>query len=255
MAKSTYLKRNIATYTATYSANLYDDMALLDATSASFTVNLPSAASANGISLKFKRTDSTSANTVTLDGSGVETINGSTTFVLIAQDQYVEIKSDGTNWQIVSQIKINASITVAAPSLFSTTSTSYVAVTGAQFATKTKAGGAQDPGTANDLALKLAFLPKGTYLVMCNIPYANTTGGSSVNGRMFDGTNQIGQSGQGNATNAANSGWGGVITYSTDQSNITFTAQGKVAGAATFQTGGFNGSSLSDASIVVTRLN
>jgi hypothetical protein len=246
---------SIVTKNATYTANTYDNSTLVDATSASFTVNLMSAASMPGRTLTFKRIDTVSANTVTIDAFGAETINGSATFVLIGQDQELQIQSDGTNWIIVSPVKLNAAIYVSAPALFSTTSTSYVNVTGAQFATKTLSGGAQNPTTTNDLALKVAFLPKGTYLVMCYVPFANTTGGSSVNGRIFDGTNQIGQTGQGNATNAANSSFGGIITYSTDQSNITFTAQGKVAGAATFQTGTFNGASPSDVSLVVTRLN
>lgn len=255
MAKSTYLKRNIATYTATYSANLYDDMALLDATSASFTVNLPSAASANGISLKFKRFDSVVANTATLDAFGSETINGSSTFVLIAQDQYVEIKSDGTNWQLVSQVKINASATVLAPATFNTSSTTYASVTGAQYATKTLAGGAQNPATANDMALKMAFLPKGTYSVVCYCSFGQTGSGFSANARIFDGTNQIGQASEGNSQGSA-APFGGIITYSTDQTNITFTAQLKCANAGISATiGGFNGSSTCDVSIVVTRLN
>lgn len=247
--------KSSVTRNATYTANAYDDLALVDATSASFTVNLPTAVGMNGNTLRFKRTDSTSANTVTLDANGAETINGSSTFVLIAQDQEIEIMSDGSNWNIVGQIKINASAYVAAPTAFTTTSASYTNVTGAQFSSKTLGGGAQAPATANDLALKIAFLPKGTYQVMCYIAYANAGSGSSVNIRMFDGTTQIGQSGTGNAQNGATYASGGLITYASDQSNITFTAQGKAQGGVTFQTSAFNGSSASDASIVITRLN
>ncbi len=68
-----------------------------NATSAAFTVNLPTIASSNGRSFTFVKTDS-SANAVTLDGSGSETINGATTYSLPSQWSRVTIQAGATQW-------------------------------------------------------------------------------------------------------------------------------------------------------------
>lgn len=241
---------------ANYTANAFDDLALVDATSASFTIILPTAVGMNGNTLRFKRTDSVSANTVTIDANGSETINGSATFVMIAQDQEIEIMSDGSNWQMVLPIRINAVAYVNAPAGFSTASLSYVNVNGAQYATKTLSGGAQAPATANDMAMKIAFLPKGTYSVVCYGSWGQNGAGFSINARVFDGTNQIGQGAEGNSPGSAASTFGGLVTYATDQTNITFTAQLHTANAGVSAVlGAFNGSGVPDVSIVVTRLS
>lgn len=246
----------IVSKSSTYTANYYDTLAQLDATSASFTVNLPTAASMNGTTLTFKRTDSVSANTITVDAFGSETINGSTTFVLIAQDQTLQITSDGTNWIISAPVRINAVAYVNAPAGFSTASLSYVNVNGAQYATKTLSGGAQNPGTANDMAMKVAFLPKGTYSVICYGSWGQNGAGFSINARIFDGTTQIGQGAEGNSPGSAASTFGGLVTYATDQTNITFTAQLHTANAGVSAVlGAFNGSGVPDVSIVLTKLS
>lgn len=74
----------------------------VDATSGNFTVDLIAAATAgNGFMLSVKKIDS-SSNTVTIDGNGSETIDGSTTFVLTAENNFVLLVCDGSNWQIIS---------------------------------------------------------------------------------------------------------------------------------------------------------
>jgi hypothetical protein len=71
-----------------------------DATAAPITVLLPPAASNPGQQLTVKKVDA-SANAVTIDGDGTETIDGSLTQGLAAQfDGYV-IKSNGTTWFII----------------------------------------------------------------------------------------------------------------------------------------------------------
>lgn len=87
---------------AAYTALETDSVILADATSAAFTVTLPTAVSVNGKILIIKKTDA-SANAVTVDGAGSETIDGSTTFTLAAQYDFVQIKSDGSNWVIIAQ--------------------------------------------------------------------------------------------------------------------------------------------------------
>ena len=72
---------------------------LVNATSASVTVNLPTAVG-NSAAYSIKKTDS-SANTVTIDASGAETIDGGATAVLIRQYESITIVSDNTNWHII----------------------------------------------------------------------------------------------------------------------------------------------------------
>lgn len=74
-----------------------------NATGGAITFNLPAAATAgSGFTVGFVKTDS-SSNAVTLDGNGAETIGGATTTTLTKQNQAVLIRSDGTNWQFVSE--------------------------------------------------------------------------------------------------------------------------------------------------------
>jgi len=66
----------------------------------SITLTLPTAASAKWRKYIIKKIDA-SANTVTIDADGAETIDGALTFVLTVQYQAIEIQSDGTQWWIV----------------------------------------------------------------------------------------------------------------------------------------------------------
>lgn len=85
--------------TDTGSANTFF---LCDATAGSIVASLPSAASAgNGFTVAFKKVDA-SINTLTLDGSGSETIDGATTLSITAQNNSVAIVCDGSNWKILS---------------------------------------------------------------------------------------------------------------------------------------------------------
>jgi hypothetical protein len=72
---------------------------LCDATSNAITVDLPTAA-ANTTTFHIKKTDS-SANAVTIDGNGAQTIDGGTTAVLSVQNESITLVSDGSNWFIL----------------------------------------------------------------------------------------------------------------------------------------------------------
>lgn len=74
---------------------------LVNANSSAITINLPTAVS-NAAIFTIKKTDS-STNTVTIDGSSSETIDGAATIVLKDQYNYVQIVSDGTNWVIINE--------------------------------------------------------------------------------------------------------------------------------------------------------
>ncbi|MDB4442331.1 hypothetical protein N9219_02810 [bacterium] len=75
-----------------------DHTNLCDCTSNAITVNLPAASA--GQRFEIKKIDAT-ANAVTIDGNGSETIDGALTKVITAQYESVTLVSDGTNWFIV----------------------------------------------------------------------------------------------------------------------------------------------------------
>ena len=70
-----------------------------DTSSNSITYNLPSASAAgNGKSITIKK--SSASNSITVDGDGSETIDGSTTFSWTEDGRTYTFISDGANWQI-----------------------------------------------------------------------------------------------------------------------------------------------------------
>jgi hypothetical protein len=80
-----------------YAAN-DGELVLYDATAGNSQVNLPT--NVNGITVNIKKTDA-SANTVTVDAPGAETIDGGTTAVLTTQYESITVVGDGTNWFII----------------------------------------------------------------------------------------------------------------------------------------------------------
>lgn len=103
LALSTYGRTLVvsSSQTATFTAAITTEFYLCDATSGAITANLPTAVGIAGHILWFLKSDS-SANAVTIDGSGTETIGGWTTFKLSTQRDLVGIISDGTNWRVLS---------------------------------------------------------------------------------------------------------------------------------------------------------
>jgi hypothetical protein len=93
------LKTAISAKTANYTVTLADNFLLGSDAAGSFTFTLPSASSASGMELTFKKTN-TSANTITIDANASETIDGNLTSSLTIQYQFITIQSDGTNWYI-----------------------------------------------------------------------------------------------------------------------------------------------------------
>jgi len=89
-----------AAKTTTYTVADGDDIIYADATSGSFTINLPAAASNSGKTVTIVKT--TSANTVTIDASGSENINGATTLALTTQYSGKTLHCDGTQWFVVA---------------------------------------------------------------------------------------------------------------------------------------------------------
>lgn len=93
---------NTTPKTSNYTATANDGILYGNATSGSFTFSLPTATSTiKGLELTFVKADS-SANTITIDPDGVQTINGAANYVLYNQYQIVTVYCDGSNWQIKS---------------------------------------------------------------------------------------------------------------------------------------------------------
>lgn len=94
------LKLPTTTVTGTYTATVSDHTILCDTSGGGFTVTLPAASSAAGLVLVIKKTSS-DANTLTIDGSGAETIDGSATQTTAVQYASFTIQSNGTAWSIL----------------------------------------------------------------------------------------------------------------------------------------------------------
>lgn len=82
---------------AAYTMNLNDSLILCNASSAAFTVTLKPAAEAKCKLVIVKKTDA-SANAITVDGDGSETIDGATTDSLASQYDVIRLMSDGAQW-------------------------------------------------------------------------------------------------------------------------------------------------------------
>jgi hypothetical protein len=72
---------------------------LADASLAPITISLPAAASVRNRTYTVKKVDAT-ANTVTIDPDGAETIDGAATHVLTAQWESIRFISNGSEWLI-----------------------------------------------------------------------------------------------------------------------------------------------------------
>jgi hypothetical protein len=86
--------------TGAFTATENEDVITCDATGAAFTVTLPKANLFEGYVFYIKKIDA-SANAVTIDGNGAETIDGAANASLTAQWESRTLMSDGSNWIIL----------------------------------------------------------------------------------------------------------------------------------------------------------
>lgn len=93
------VKTAATTKTSNYAATSSDCLILCDATSAAFTVTLPTASGNNGVLFRIKKTDS-SAHAVTV-ATGGGNIDGAPTRALSTQYASLDVQSDGTSWFIL----------------------------------------------------------------------------------------------------------------------------------------------------------
>jgi hypothetical protein len=84
----------------TYTISSTDTVIIADGTSNNVAVTLPTASTVTGYRFYVKRKDNT-ANTVSINRSGSDTIDGATSQALTAQYTSVTVVSDGSNWYII----------------------------------------------------------------------------------------------------------------------------------------------------------
>lgn len=91
-----------------YLATSTDHTLLADATSAAITINLPAAGTNTSTRIYVIRKVDTSANAITIDGSGSETIDGTTTIKLTQPNQTVVLQAGFSSWHILNSRPANS---------------------------------------------------------------------------------------------------------------------------------------------------
>lgn len=90
----------VRTVTATGALLAADYLVLADASAGAVTLTLPAVALSEGALIVVKKTDA-SANAVTIDGNGAETIDGAATQAVASQYDALTVACDGSAWWIV----------------------------------------------------------------------------------------------------------------------------------------------------------
>lgn len=94
----------LVTKTGAATLTTSESVVLADATTAAFTITLPTAAASAPFPRFFiKKIDTALANLVTIDANGTETIDGMLTITLAQRGESVMIESDGSNWRILQR--------------------------------------------------------------------------------------------------------------------------------------------------------
>ena len=88
---------------ATTLATSGEDNVIADATTADFTITLPTAVGNNGLTYKISK--STAANVVTVDADGTEEIGGELTYDVESINDSIIIASDGSDWFFLSKVE------------------------------------------------------------------------------------------------------------------------------------------------------
>jgi hypothetical protein len=83
-----------------YTITASDGVVIADASGGAFTITLPTAVGIAGRVYRVKKIDAT-ANAVTIDADGAETIDGGATATLAVQYEAITIVSDGTEWWVL----------------------------------------------------------------------------------------------------------------------------------------------------------
>ncbi len=93
--------RRSRNFSASGQLNLDEDLVVADSSGGAITLTLPNAEALSGRQLTVKAPFA-SANPVTVDTVNSQTIDGFLTNVLTINNQFLTVKSDGSNWRIIS---------------------------------------------------------------------------------------------------------------------------------------------------------
>lgn len=88
----------VTTQTSAYQITTSDSVILANTTSGSFAVTLPNAA---GVTKAFHIKKIAAANTLTINTTSSQTIDGGTSIAITALDEAITVVSDNTNWRII----------------------------------------------------------------------------------------------------------------------------------------------------------
>ncbi len=100
----TEIDRPVVTKTGNATLTDSERIVLADATSAAFTLTLPTAAVTTPYPVFYiKKIDSSLANIVTIDANGSETIDGLLNITLANRGETVMLQGDGTNWRVIAR--------------------------------------------------------------------------------------------------------------------------------------------------------
>lgn len=98
-----YTRTNVIEKNGAYTATLADDVIKGDTSGGAFSITLPAAATATGKIYTFIRTGA-GGNALTIDGDGVETIDGNATDARMdAEYDSLTIYCDGSEWFIIAE--------------------------------------------------------------------------------------------------------------------------------------------------------
>jgi len=101
------VNRDVDFVSSTTTLTTDQDLILVNTSTGNVTVNLPTASGLKGKEYIIKKITS-DANTVTVDPSGTETIDGNPTFIITADQESLIIRSDDVNWQGIGLTAANS---------------------------------------------------------------------------------------------------------------------------------------------------
>lgn len=102
LATGAVAKRTVRSVVTTDTPSVTADD-VLNCSSASFTITLPTAAGNSGKIFEIVHAGTSGTQLYTVDGSGTETVGGQLTRVLYTNGESIKIISDGTNWTVLSR--------------------------------------------------------------------------------------------------------------------------------------------------------
>ena len=203
-------KTNVTTVTSNATLTATDEYVEASASGGAFTITLPAVSGTSGRSYVIKKISASSATlTVTIDGNGSETIDGSLTKVLHLLNESIHIKSNGSAWYVVDYYCPTVS------GAFYTTASNSI---GASYDTKIVYNSTADNAGAN-LSLNtgtgvVTILKPGRYVISAQVVtaastdfgsnslllvkvYVNGSGSRSIAWNVGNGTYQFGVNGGG----------------------------------------------------------